>query len=42
MAKLYTEQEVHALLVPLQTKIMQLEKIIVQLQKNSSNSSKPP
>lgn len=42
MARSYTEQEVHALLVPLQTKIMQLEKIIVQLQKNSSNSSKPP
>jgi transposase len=42
MAELYTEQEVHALLVPLQTKIMQLEEIIVQLQKNSSNSSKPP
>ena len=42
MAKLYTEQDVHALLIPLQTKITQLEEIIVQLQKNSSNSSKPP
>ncbi len=42
MEKLYTKQEVQALLAPLQTKIVQLEEIIVQLQKNSSNSSKPP
>ncbi len=42
MAKLYTEEEVQALLAPLQTKITQLEAMIARLQKNSSNSSKPP
>jgi len=42
MAKLYTEEDVQALLAPLQTKITQLEEMIARLQKNSSNSSKPP
>lgn len=49
MSKLYTEEQVEALLRPLlatiaqlEEKIVRLEEEIVRLKKNSSNSSKPP
>ena len=42
METLYTEKDVQVLLAPLQAKITQLEEMIARLQKNSSNSSKPP
>jgi len=39
---LITEEDVKAMLSPLHAKIAQLEEMIARLQKNSSNSSKPP